>query len=333
MGCAIVVLATIVCRSLLAQTLQPAILKSSLGMYVGMPPGGSIDIYARLIQRHLAHFLPGAPTIVVMNKPGAGSLLSLLAVANSPAADGPVLGAFSSSLIPNAIAEPDRFRIDFRHFNFIGSIGEDYRVCYVRSATGIRNLKELARYHAVFAATAPGTSGNLDLAILKDLLKIPLKEVQGYAGSAAKRLAFERGEVDGDCGGINSIPQQWLAQHRINLLVRLLPNLMPPVDQSVPFAGDLLSDPADRQLYDFLAMPARMDGAILVSDTTPKAQLDELRHGFDRMAADPEFLADARKTGFPIAVRSGAEEDKEIAKLYATSPQVLQRAKAVLKRE
>jgi hypothetical protein len=127
-----------------------------------------------------------------------------------------------------------------------------------------------------------------------------------------------------------SIPQQWLAQHRINLLVRFLPNLMPPVDQSVPFAGDLLSDPADRQLYDFLAMPARMDGAILVSDRTPKAQVDELRNGFGLMAADPKFLADARQTGFPIAVRSGVEEDQEIAKLYATPPQILQRAKAVL---
>jgi tripartite-type tricarboxylate transporter receptor subunit TctC len=256
-----------------------------------------------------------------------------MAVANSPAADGPTLGAFSSSLIPNAIVEPDRFRIDFRNFTFIGNVGQDYRVCYVRSATGIHSLKELAQHNAIFAATAPGTSGNLDLVILKNLFKIPIKEVQGYAGSAAKRLAFEGGEVDGDCGGIDSIPPQWLAQHQINILVRLLPNLLPPVDQSVPFAGDLLSDPADRQLYDFLATPARLDGTILVTNETPKAQVAELRHGFDLMAADPKFLADARKTGFPIAILSGAEVDKEIAKLYATSPQILQRAKTLLTQE
>ena len=224
-------------------------------MYVGMPPGGSIDIYARLIKRHLSRFLPGAPTIIVMNKPGAGSLLSLMAVASSPVADSPVLGAFSSSLIPNAIARPHRFRIDFRSFIFIGSIGEDYRVCYVRAATGIRSLKQLAQHRAIFAATAPGTSGNLDLAILRDLFKIPFREVQGYAGSAAKRLAFESGEVDGDCGGVNSIPQQWLGQDRINLLVRFLPNAMPPLDQSIPYGGDLVGDPADRELYDFLTIP------------------------------------------------------------------------------
>lgn len=105
---------------------------------------------------------------------------------------------------------------------------------------------------------------------------------------------------------------------------------MPPVDQSIPYGGDLVGDPADRELYDFLTIPARVDGAIVVSDKTSKAQVEELRHAFDLMAADPKFLTDARKTGLPIAVRSGAEEDGEIARLYATPPQILQRAKAVL---
>lgn len=333
-GSAVVILATIVSTCLLAETAQRAIPEKSINMYVGMPPGGSVDVYARLVQRHLSRFIPGAPTIVVMNKPGAGSLLSLMAVANSPSSDGPVMGTFSSSLIPNAIAAPDRFKIDFRHFTFIGNVGEDYRVCYVRSETEIHTLKELTGdKDVIFAETATGTSGNLDLAILKDLFKAKLKPVRGYAGSAAKRLAFESGEVDGDCGGVNSIPQEWLTQQRIKILVRFLPNLIAPVDQSVPFAGDLLSDPADRQLYDFLAMPARMNGMILVSDKTPEAQVDELRHAFDAMVVDPEFLADAQKTGFPVAVVSGAEVNREIAKLYATSPQILQRAKALLAEE
>jgi tripartite-type tricarboxylate transporter receptor subunit TctC len=324
-------LAMVAGGSLVAQTAKPAPFDKTVNMYVGMPPGGSIDVFARLIQRHLSRFLPGTPTIVVLNKPGAGSLLSVLAVANSPPADGLVMGTFSSALIPNAIAEPERFRIDFRHFRFIGNVGEDYRVCYVRTETGIHSLQELAdRKEVIFAATAAGTSGNLNLAILKDLFKVKLKQVQGYPGSAAKRLAFERGEVDGDCGGIDTLPQEWLAQRRINILVRFLPNVLPPVDPSVPFAGDLLTDPASRQLFDFLAKPARMLGTVLVPDTTPKDKVDTLRQAFDTMVVDPDFVADAQKTGFPLSPLSGADVDREIATLYATPPQVLEKAKALL---
>ena len=316
----------------LAQPSKQGTIDKTVNLIVGMPPGGSVDGYARLIQRHLGRFVRSAPTIVVQNKPGAGSLLSVMAVANSPPSDGLAMGTFSSSLIPDAIAEPERFRIDFRHFGFIGAVGEDYRVCYVRSETGIHDLKQLAaRDNVVFAASASGTSGNLNLAILKDLFKIRLKEVLGYQGSAAKRLAFERGEVDGDCGGVDSIPAAWLDEHKINMLTRFLPSLVAPVDQSVPFAGDLLTDAADRQLYDFLIKPGRMVGALLVSDKTPKEKVDELRRAFDQMVVDPAFRADAQQAGWAVAPISGAAIEQEIAQLYATPPAVLARAKVLLK--
>jgi tripartite-type tricarboxylate transporter receptor subunit TctC len=303
---------------------------ASINLIVGMPPGGSVDAYARLVQRHFSQFLPGKPTIVVQNKPGAGSLLSVMAVANARPSDGLTMGTFSASLIPDAVADPQRFRIDFRHLRFIGKVGEDYRVCYVRSTSGIHSLKELAQHSEVtFAATAPGTSGNLNLAILKDLLKIPLKPVLGYEGSAAKRLAFERGEVDGDCGGIELIPSDWTANGKINLVVRFLADLQAPVDQSVPFGGDL-ADSADRELYDFLTAPERMSGMLLVSDRVAPETVDELRRAFDAMVVDPDFQSDARHLGLPIAAISGATLGDSIAKLYAMPPAVLDRARALL---
>ena len=330
-GSAIGFFAVITGGSLIAQTSKQAGIDKNVNLIVGMPPGGSVDAYARLIQRHLGRFLPGTPSIIVQNKPGAGSLLALMAVANRPPSEGLGMGTFSSSLIPNAVADPEHFRIDFRHFSFIGNVGEDYRVCYVRRETGIHDLKELAeRKEIIFAATAAGTSGNLNLAILKDLFKVKLKQVLGYPGSAAKRLAFERGEVDGDCGGVDTIPEQWLAERKINMLVRFLPELLAPVDQSVPFAGDLLSDNEDRQLYDFLTTPGRMLGTLLVSNKVPKETIDELRHAFDAMVVDSVFLTDAQQIGFPVSPMSGAELEREIARLYAAPPRILQRAKALL---
>jgi tripartite-type tricarboxylate transporter receptor subunit TctC len=313
-----------------AAVAQVAGADASINLVVGMPPGGSVDAYARLVQRHFSRFLPGKPSIVVQNKPGAGSLLAVMAVANARPSDGLTLGTFSASLIPDAVADPQRFHIDFRHLRFIGKVGEDYRVCYVRRASGIRSLKELAQHGEVtFAATAPGTSGNLNLAILKDLLKVPVKPVLGYAGSAAKRLALERGEVDGDCGGIESIPSEWLANGTINLLVRFLADAQAGVDPSVPFGGDL-TDGADRELYDFLTAPERMSGMLLVSDRVAQGTVEELRHAFDAMAVDPDFQSDARHLGLPIAATSGAALGDSIAKLYTMPPAVLERAKALL---
>jgi tripartite-type tricarboxylate transporter receptor subunit TctC len=303
-----------------------------INFLVGMPPGGSVDVYARLVQRHLSRFLPGKPTIIVQNKPGAGSLLSVMAITNSRPSDGLMVGTFSASLIPDAVADPQRFRIDFRHFRFIGKVGEDYRVCYVRSASGIHSLKELAQHDGVtFAATAPGTSGNLNLVILKELFKVPLKAVLGYEGSAAKRLAFERGEVDGDCGGVESIPADWLTSGKINLLVRFLPNLQAPVDQSVPFGGDLTAG-SDRQLYGFLTAPERMSGMLMVSDKVPQGTVDVLRRAFDSMVADSDFQSDAQRLGFPVAAVSGAALGDEIAQLYAMPSTVLEKAKALLQK-
>ncbi len=314
------------------QPSKPSLIDKTVNFIVGMPPGGNVDAYARLVQRHLPRFMKGVPTIVVQNKPGAGSLLSVLAVANSSPSDGVVMGTFSSSLIPDAIAEPEHFKVDFRHFGFVGAVGEDYRVCYVRSESGIHDLKQLAaRDNVVFSASAAGTSGNLNLAILKDLFKIKLKEVLGYQGSAAKRLAFERGEVDGDCGGLEAIPTAWLSEHKINIVTRFLPNLVAPVDQSVPFAGDLLHDGADRALYDFLIKPGRMLGTLLVSDKTPKEKLDELRHSFDAMVVDQQFLADAQQTGLGVTPIAGAAIEQEISQLYATPAPVLARARVLLK--
>lgn len=302
-----------------------------INFIVGMPPGGSVDAYARLVQRFFSRFLPGRPTIVVQNKPGAGSLLSLMALNNSRPSDGLMMGSFSASLIPDAVANPQRFRIDFRHFRFIGKVGEDYRVCYVRSALGIHSLKEMAAHSEVtFAATAPGTSGNLNLVILKDLFKVPIKAVQGYEGSAAKRLAFERGEVDGDCSGFEFIPPEWLSSGKINLLVRFLADLQGPIDQSVPFAGDLV-EALDRQLYDFLTTPERMSGMFLVPDRVSKETLDQLRRAFDSMVVDPDFLSDARGVGFPIAAVSGGPLDDDIAQLYAMPSVVLEKAKMLLR--
>jgi tripartite-type tricarboxylate transporter receptor subunit TctC len=105
--------------SAIAQSPRQSAPDKPLTLIAGMPPGGSVDAYARLVQRHLGRFFSGSPTIIVQDKPGAGSLLAVLAVANSTPADGLVMGTYSSSLIPEAISQPDRFKVDFLRLSAI----------------------------------------------------------------------------------------------------------------------------------------------------------------------------------------------------------------------
>ena len=157
----------------------------TIKIIVGMPPGGGVDSYARLVQRHLGRFLSGSPGIMVQNMPGAGSLRSVMALVNSPE---DVIGTFSSALLTEAISMPERVKVDFRSFASIGNVSEDIRICYTRSALGVRGWSDLlAREQVIFGATAPGTSGNVDTAMLRNLF--------GVKTQTGARLCRQRGQA------------------------------------------------------------------------------------------------------------------------------------------
>jgi tripartite-type tricarboxylate transporter receptor subunit TctC len=301
----------------------------TLKIIVGLPPGGGADAYARLVQRHLPHHLPGAPTIVVENVPGAGSLKSVVYLDSLPA-DGTALGTFSSALLTEAITAPQRVKVDFHNYGWIGNVSADVRVCYLWHATGVRSWQDLlARKQVVFAASARGTAGNVDAAMLHDLFGVPVKEVQGYPGSAAKRLAVEKGEVDGDCGGWTAIPPDWLDDNKIAVVVRLSPILLAGMDKAIPFAGDLLKNPRDRAVFDFLMAPERIGRPFVVSGRVPAPRVAALRRAFDAMVADPAFLSDAAKLQLSVTPLDGQQVANDVAALYAAPADLVARAKAI----
>lgn len=310
---------------------QAARAAKDLNIIVGMPPGGGVDAYARLVQRFLPAHLPGTPSILVQNMPGAGSLRSVLAVSHS-AADGSVIGTFSSSLLLEAIMRPDRVQgLDFRDYTFLGNIAEDIRVCFVRTAVGLQSLADINKSDrpVIFAATAAGTSGDIDVTVMRNLFGMKIKQVDGYQGSAAKRLAIENGEVDGDCAGFVEIPENWLTGDKIKILVRMSPTLIPGLDGKIPYGGDQLADPSAKQIYDFLTAPERLGRIFLVSAKVPAATKALLRAGFDAMVEDPGFLAEAKKERLAVLPMSGEQVDRRIAELYKTLPALLEKARAI----
>jgi tripartite-type tricarboxylate transporter receptor subunit TctC len=302
----------------------------TLKIIVGLPVGGGADAYARLVQRHLARHISGAPGIIVQNMPGAGSLRSVNFVDAGAPDDGTVLGTFSAGLITEAVIAPERVRVDFRNFGFIGSVSEDVRVCYVRRGIGVQNWQDLVRRdQIIFGASAPGAAGTADVAMLRNLFGIKIKQVQGYAGSAAKRLAVEKGEIDGECGGWTSVPEDWLREHKISLLVRLSSRIVPGLDQAVPFVGDLIKDARERRVYDFLLAPAKLGRLFLVSARVPAERVALLRAAFSAMVADPAFREEADRQKLLVTPVSGAQIANEVNELYSMPPDLLARARLI----
>jgi tripartite-type tricarboxylate transporter receptor subunit TctC len=319
-------------RYSLAQEVQSAqsfYAGKTIKLIVGLPPGGGADAYARLLQRHLGRHIPGMPAILIQNMPGAGSLRSVMALNASPD-DGTVMAHFSSALLSEAIAAPERVRLDFRTYGWIGNISEDVRVCYLRSASGIRNWQDmLARNEVVFGATAQGNAGNVDTAMLRNLFGVKLKQVSGYAGSAEKRLAVEKGEIDGDCGGWTSVPDDWLRGRKVNVMVRLSPTLVPGMDRNVPFGGDLVRDVSERKIYDFLTAPERLGRLFMVAGAVPADRVAVLRAAFDAMVVDPQFLAEAAQLRLLVTPMPAAEVAQHVGELYATPADLVARARII----
>ena len=302
----------------------------TLKIIVGLPAGGGADAYARMVQRHLARHLPGMPAVVVQNMPGAGSLRSVMFIDTGAPDDGTVVATFSAGLITEAVTAPERVKVDFRNYAFIGSVSEDIRVCYVRSAIGVRDWQDLvARDQVIFGASAPGAAGTGDTAMLRSLFGVKVKQVQGYAGSAAKRLAVEKGEIDGECGGWTSLPDDWLRERKVNVLVRLSSRLVAGLDASIPFAGDLLKDARDRKVYDFLLAPAKLGRLFLLSSRVPSDRVALLRTAFDAMVADPGFLDEAHRLRLLVTPMTGSEIAREVSELYAMPADLVVRARAI----
>ena len=190
-------------------------------LVVGFSSGGGYDVYARLLARHLGRYIPGNPTVIVQNMPGAASLNSVKFLTSNAPTDGSLINTFNPGLITQSITTPEKIGVNFLDYVWIGNTSEDFRVCYTWNGTGIKTWQDfLAAKKVNFGNTGVGTSAYIDNRILSELFGIKLNMVKGYPGSADKRIAIERGELDGDCGSWTSMPFDWLQEGKITVQVR-----------------------------------------------------------------------------------------------------------------
>jgi tripartite-type tricarboxylate transporter receptor subunit TctC len=298
---------------------------------VGFSSGGGYDVYARVLARHIGRHIPGNPTVVVQNMPGAASLKSVQFLTTGAPADGTLITTFNPGLITQSLTAPDKVgNVNFLDYAWVGNVSEDFRVCYTWNGTGIKNFHELlARPKVNFGNTGVGTSAYIDNRILSELFGVKLNMVKGYPGSADKRIAIERGELDGDCGSWTSMPEEWLRDSKITIHIRFSRTLVPGMPASAATARDLLTDPRKRDIFNLLTASAVVGRPYIAPKGVPADRLAVLRAAFDATMKDPEFLVDSEKQHLAVTPMTGAEVETFIKDLYRTPPDVAAAAREI----
>jgi tripartite-type tricarboxylate transporter receptor subunit TctC len=302
----------------------------TLTVVVGFTPGGGFDLNARLLARHMGRHIPGNPDVIVQNMPGAASLKSVLYLDTTAPRDGTVIATFNFGQIGDSRMMPEKIKVDFRKFAWIGSISQDLTICYTWHALGIKTLAELQRHGTVhMGLTGVGTSSDVNQKILKEIFKVQVQQVAGYPGSAEERLAVERRELDGDCGAWSSIPQEWIEGAKINPLVRSAPIEPPDLPPHVPYAADIAPSPRDRDIVRLLTASGQLGRPFIASASAPAERIALLRAAFDETVKDPEFLADAGKLRMPVSPKSGQDALGIVQDIYATADDIVQAARKI----
>jgi tripartite-type tricarboxylate transporter receptor subunit TctC len=300
----------------------------NVNLVVGFTPGGGYDQYARVFARHFDKHIPGRPNVIVQNSPGAGSLTAVKRLDASLAADGTNIVTFNYGLITESLTHPEKTNVNFTQYRWIGSITQDFRVCYSWRATGMKTWDDVAkRDEVIFGTTGPGTSVYINGAILRNVFGIRVKQILGYPGSAETRLALERGELHADCNSWSSIPEDWIRDKKIIPFVLFTTGRAPDMPKDLPYIGSFAKTDEQKAILDVLTAAGDLGRPYIVSPKVPADRVEALRAAFDATMKDKEYLAEAAKALMPVNPVSGIEAEKIAARVYAVSPELIAKAK------
>jgi tripartite-type tricarboxylate transporter receptor subunit TctC len=300
----------------------------TLRIVVGFSPGGGMDIYARAIGRHLGKNIPGKPTVIVENMPGAGSLIAANYLYNQAKPDGLTIGSWIGGLVlQQVIGGQKGIEFDARKFEWIGAPAGDSSSCAVSQSSGISTTDQwlAAKTPVKIGAMAPGSVTSDIPKILKAALHLPIQIVEGYKGTAEIRVAADSGEVDGGCWGWETIKIMWrqgLDSGSTKVLIQMLPKRHPDLPD-VPNALELAKNDDARQLIKIgIVDPATMVRSLTLPPGTPKDRVKILRDAFMATMKDPQFLAEAKTAKLDLNPLPGDEVEKIVHGFFSLPPSV-----------
>lgn len=304
---------------------------------VGFGTGGGFDVYSRLIARHMGKHIPGSPTVIVENMPGAAGLVAANHLYKRVKPDGLTISNFTGGLLMGQILGRPGIEFDARKFEYVGVPVKDTWVCLLSRATGITSMENWlsSKTPVKVGGLGPGTALDDVPKILKVALNLPVRIVAGYKSVADIRLATESGELDGACGtSLQAAQTVWkntIESGQATLVLQLVPQPHPDL-QKVPLAIDFAKTEEAQQLIQAGVHDMSLTNRLYVlPPSTLKDRVRILRTAFMETLKDPEFLADAKKSKQDVDPVAGEEVERAVARFFNLSPAIVAKLKEVVK--
>jgi tripartite-type tricarboxylate transporter receptor subunit TctC len=294
-------------------------------LYIGYSAGGGYDVYARALARHIGRFIPGNPTIVPKNMPGAGSLVLANWLYNVAPKDGTAFGTIGRGTGFDPLLGSTKAQFDASKFNWLGSMNDEVSVCVAWHTAGVRTLQQAMGKELTVGGTGPAADTDQFPKVLNATIGTKFKIITGYPGGNDVDLAMERGEVMGRCGwswsSVIATHQNWLDDKKIDVLVQLSLAKHPDLPK-VPLVMDFARNDEERQIFKLVFARQPMGRPFLAPPGVPADRVAALRQAFMDTLADREFMAEARKAKLEINPVSGEAVQKIVQEVYETPKSV-----------
>jgi tripartite-type tricarboxylate transporter receptor subunit TctC len=304
----------------------------TLRLVVGVGVGSGYDINARLLARHMAAHVPGEPTIIVQNQPGAGSLAMTNALYNSGPFDGTAIGASFNGMPTTPLLQPGGARFDPVRINWLGSTNRETQAMYVWHTAPARVLEDAKARETVIGAQAPGST-QFDYPILANsLFGFKFKVVTGYESTPKIHLAMESGEVHGTIANwstLKALNPNWVPERKIRILAQWALKKNSELGD-VPLFLDLATTDAERAALKLMLARLEYGRPFFMPPNVPAARVASLRQAFDATVRDPAYLAEADKLKIDVDPLSGGEVAALVEQVSRTPAETVARVRAAL---
>ena len=312
---------------------EPFYRDKQIRLIVGSAPGGGYDTYARLIATHLRRHIPGQPTIVVQNMPGAGSLVAANYLANVAPRDGTVIGAVNALVATDPLLYPERVKFDPRQFRWLGSALRETHVAVAWHTSPVKTFDDVFQHELVVAGS--GGSTNLYPVLVSAITGARIKMIPGYQGTRNGMLAMERGEVAGNFGitwaSLKATNAAWLREGKVRVFVQIGRKRHRELPE-VSWIYDYARTSDDRAAMDLVFGGQEFGRPYFAPPGVPDPLVEVLRAAFARTMDDPEFRADAEKRQIDFDFTSGAEIQSLVETLNKTPPAVIEQVRKIIDR-
>jgi len=336
LACALISLPLVAAPAAAQQSVADFYRGKTITCFIGYGVGGGYDVFARTISRHMGRHIPGNPTILPVNMPGASSMVLSNHLAKRAPQDGTVFGAVNSALLFDPLFSGAESKAQFKgpEMTTIGNAVSSAGVLVAWHTTGVKTIDDLRTKPLIIGA--PSRTGDtylMPLAMKNTLHLDNLKIITGYPGTREIVIALERGELTGrawDMEGIKATRPDWLRDHKLNLVAQMAPQKMSEVPADVPLVKEYVADETDKKVLDVIFVSTILARPYIAPPGIPADRLAALRQAFMATMADPEFLAETQKLQINISPTTGKEMERIVREAYALPDAIVQKVRKAL---